>query len=102
MAGENTAIGDALGTAVNRLKNLKSKTKIIILLTDGDNTHGVMDPQQAAEIAATFGIKVYTIGVGSKGEVPFLVQTIFGPRYQYVKSDLNEELFEKNSLRDRW
>ena len=95
MAGENTAIGDALGTAVNRLKNLKSKTKIIILLTDGDNTHGVMDPEQAAEIAATFGIKVYTIGVGSKGEVPFLVQTIFGPRYQYVQSDLNEELLRK-------
>mgnify|MGYP002827418216 FL=1 len=95
MAGENTAIGDALGTAINRLKNLKSKTKIIILLTDGDNTHGVMDPEQAAEIAATFGIKVYTIGVGSKGEVPFLVQTIFGPRYQYVKSDLNEDLLRK-------
>lgn len=95
MAGENTAIGDALGTAVNRLKDLESKSKIIILLTDGDNTHGVMDPEQAAEIAATFGIKVYTIGVGSKGEVPFLVQTLFGPRYQYVKSDLNEELLRK-------
>lgn len=95
MAGENTAIGDALGTAVNRLKDLESKTKIIILLTDGDNTHGVMDPEQAADIAATFGIKVYTIGVGSKGEVPFLVQTLFGPRYQYVQSDLNEDLLRK-------
>ena len=49
-----------------------------------------MDPLQAAEIARAFGVKIYTIGVGSKGEVPFLVQTIFGPQYQYIRSDLNE------------
>lgn len=90
MAGEQTAIGSAIGAAVNRLKDLESKSKVLILLTDGANTAGEMDPLQAAEIARAFGIKIYTIGVGSKGEVPFLVQTIFGPQYQYIRSDLNE------------
>ena len=95
MAGEQTAIGSAIGTAVNRLKDLKSKSKVLILLTDGANTAGEMDPGQAAEIAKAFGVKIYTIGVGSKGEVPFLVQTIFGPQYQYIRSDLNESILKE-------
>jgi Ca-activated chloride channel homolog len=95
MAGEQTAIGSAIGTGVNRLKNLNSKSKVMILLTDGANTAGDMDPLQAAEIARAFGIKIYTIGVGSKGEAPFLVQTIFGPQYQYARSDLNEDVLRK-------
>ncbi len=95
MAGEQTAIGSAIGTGVNRLKDLKSQSKVMILLTDGANTAGDMDPLQAAEIARAFGIKIYTIGVGAQGEAPFLVQTIFGPQYQYVQSDLNEDVLRK-------
>lgn len=70
MVGEDTAIGDAIGTASNRLKDLKAKSKIIILLTDGKNTAGKINPIEAAEAAAAFGIKVYTIGVGSNRVVP--------------------------------
>ena len=95
MAGEKTAIGSAIGTGVNRLKELESKSKIIILLTDGSNTAGEMDPEQAAEIAQAFGVKIYCIGVGTKGEAPFLVQTLLGPQYQYARSDINEEVLRK-------
>jgi len=94
MAGESTAIGSAIGTAVKRLKDLKSKSKVIILLTDGDNNAG-MDPVKAAEIAKGYGIKIYTIGVGSKGEVPFEVQSFFGKTLQYTFVNLDEELLKK-------
>lgn len=97
MAGESTAIGSAIGTAVNRLKEKKSKSKILILLTDGANTAGDIDPLQAAEIAKAFDIKIYTIGVGSRGQVPVKIDTPFGPQYQYIQSDLDEESLQKIS-----
>ncbi|OHB72999.1 MAG: hypothetical protein A2V70_03385 [Planctomycetes bacterium RBG_13_63_9] len=66
-----TAIGDAVTSAVDRLKDAKAKSKVIILLSDGENTAGVIDPLEAAEAAKAFGIKIYTIGVGTTGRAPF-------------------------------
>ena len=71
MAGDATAIGSALGVSVQRMKDLKSKSKIVVLLTDGRNTAGRIPPEKAAEIAKTFSIKVYTVGVGTEGKAPF-------------------------------
>ncbi|MEA1950536.1 MAG: VWA domain-containing protein [Planctomycetota bacterium] len=73
-----TAIGDALALAVDRLKDIDAKSKIIILLSDGENTAGVLTPAEAAEAAKAYGIKVYTIGVGSTGEAPFPAIDRFG------------------------
>lgn len=75
---DGTAIGMGLATAVNRVKDSKAKSKVIILLTDGVNNRGDVGPVTAAEIAADFGIRVYTIGVGSKGNAPIPVQDVFG------------------------
>jgi Ca-activated chloride channel family protein len=72
--GNGTAIGHALATAVNRLRTSKSRTRVIILVTDGVNNSGPIDPRVAAQLAARSGIKVYTIGVGSEGPVPLPVQ----------------------------
>ena len=71
MAGDSTAIGDALGVAVNRLRDLKSKSKIAILLTDGANMAGTLDPEDTARAAKALGVRVYTIGVGTDKPVPF-------------------------------
>ena len=99
MLEDGTAIGMGLGSAIARLKDSKAKDKVIILLTDGVNNTGDIDPVTAAQTAASFGIKVYTIGVGSKGEAPFPVQyQVFGrtvTRYQQVKIDLDTETLEK-------
>ncbi|MCF6185341.1 MAG: VWA domain-containing protein, partial [Bacteroidales bacterium] len=82
---DGTAIGHGLATAVNDLKDSKSKSKIIILLTDGENNAGNIDPMTAADLAAKFNIKVYTIGVGKNGYADMPVQTIFGPQMQKVE-----------------
>lgn len=95
MAGDRTAIGSALATCVKRLKDLPSKSKIIILLTDGRNNTGSITPATAADIAKTCGIKVYTIGVGTEGEAPFLVDSLFGQRYVYQRVDLDEETLKE-------
>ncbi len=75
---DGTAIGMGLATAVNRIKDSKAVSKVIILLTDGVNNRGDVGPVTAAEIAARFGIRVYTIGVGSQGNAPIPVQDMFG------------------------
>lgn len=75
---DGTAIGMGLATAVNRIKESKAVSKVIILLTDGVNNRGDVGPVTAAEIAASFGIRVYTIGVGSQGNAPIPVQDMFG------------------------
>ena len=90
MAGDSTAIGSAIGIAVKRLKDLESESKVIILLTDGRNNAGSLAPLQAAQTAKTFGIKIHTIGVGTKGKAPFLVNSIFGQRYVYQEVDIDE------------
>lgn len=91
IAGDSTSIGNAIGIAVKRLKDVKSKSKVIILLTDGINNAGEITPLQAAEIAKTYGIKIYTIGVGTTGKAPFLVDSFFGSRYVYQDVKLDEE-----------
>jgi len=95
MAGDSTAIGSAIGIAVKRLKDLESKSKVIILLTDGRNNAGSLPPLQAAQTAKTFGVKIYTIGVGTKGKAPFLVNSIFGQRYVYQQVDIDENTLKK-------
>ncbi len=91
VAGDSTAIGSAIGISVKRLKNLKSKSKVIILLTDGRNNAGSLSPMQAAQIGKTYGIKIYTIGVGTRGKAPFLVDSIFGKQYIYQNVEIDEK-----------
>ncbi|MBI2518910.1 MAG: VWA domain-containing protein [Bdellovibrio sp.] len=91
MAGESTAIGSAMGVGINRMKDLKAKSKVMILLTDGRNNAGQLPPDKAAEVAKTFDIKIYTIGVGTHGKAPFLTDTIFGQRYVYQDVDIDED-----------
>ena len=87
-----TAIGDAIAVSVARLKDLKAKEKILILSTDGENNAGRISPLVAADIAKSLGIKIYTIGIGSKGAAPILVNTVMGPTYQYMNFSIDEEL----------
>jgi Ca-activated chloride channel family protein len=91
IAGDSTAIGSAIGISVKRLKDLKSKSKVIILLTDGRNNAGDLSPVQAAEAAKAFNIKIYTIGVGTLGKAPFLVDSLFGKQYVYRDVEIDEE-----------
>lgn len=91
MAGDSTALGAALATGVKRLREVPGESKVVILLTDGRNNAGKIAPETAAEIAKTFDIKVYTIGVGVEGESPFLMETLLGRRYVYQKVDLDED-----------
>jgi Ca-activated chloride channel family protein len=81
----------AIAQGVNRLKESKTKSKVMILLTDGVNNRGEIDPLTAAQIAQTFGIRIYTIGVGTIGEAPYPVQTPFGVRYQNMPVDVDEK-----------
>jgi Ca-activated chloride channel family protein len=92
-AGENTAVGSALGLATKRLKDVPSKSKIVILLTDGTNNAGAIDPQTAAQAAAALGVKVYTIAVGTLDEAPFPVRDpLLGiERLVYQKTPVDEE-----------
>lgn len=95
MIDDGTAIGMGLATAVNRLRNSKSPSKVIILLTDGVNNQGSIAPMTAAEIAKTFGIRVYTIGVGTRGMAPYPVQTPFGTQYQDMEVEIDEPLLQQ-------
>ena len=92
MIDDGTAIGEGLAIAIQRLKDSKAKSKVIILLTDGENNRGAIDPLTAAEIAATFNVKVYTIGVGTIGMAPYPVNTPFGLKYQNMKVNIDEEV----------
>ena len=89
---DGTAIGMGLATSVNRLKDSKARSKIIILLTDGVNNSGTIGPQTAAEIAEGYGIRVYTIGVGSMGTAPVQVQTPFGARMAQMPVEIDEKV----------
>jgi len=94
---ERTAIGSGLATAISRIKDSKAVSKVIILLTDGQNNTGEIDPMTAAEMAKVFGIRVYTIGIGTYGEAPLAVQTPFGPQYVTIKADIDENLLKQIS-----
>jgi Ca-activated chloride channel family protein len=89
---DGTAIGDGLSTSVDRLRSSKTKSKVIILLTDGENNGGLIGPDNAKEIAKAFGIKVYTIGVGTEGYAPFPIKTAMGVIMQQQKVTIDEKL----------
>ena len=91
---EGTAIGSGLATSVDRLRNSKTKTKIVILLTDGVDFGGTISPDIASEMAKAYGVKVYTIGVGSEKEIEETVDSPFGPVTQKKKLEYNEDLLK--------
>lgn len=89
---DGTAIGDGLATSVDRLRGSEASSKIVILLTDGENNGGLISPVDAQAIAQAFGIKVYTIGVGTDGWLPVTVQTPVGPQIQNQRVFIDEDL----------
>lgn len=91
---DGTAIGNGLATAVARMKDSDAKSRVVILLTDGVNNCGEISPQMAAEIAKTYGIRVYTIGVGAEGMAPYPVMTPFGVSVQQVEVKIDESLLK--------
>jgi len=100
----STAIGDALTTAINRLRGLKSKSKIVVLMTDGQNNAGKVDPLTAADAAAALGIKVYTVGIGEQGTAPmpvmddnfnYILDAFGRKQYQMEKVDVDEDTLKK-------
>jgi Ca-activated chloride channel family protein len=92
---DGTAIGIAIANGVNRVKDSKAKSKVMILLTDGMNNVPEMDPLTAAQIAQTFGIRIYTIGVGTVGQAPYPFDTPFGKRYQMIPVEIDENLLKQ-------
>jgi len=95
MIEDGTALGDGLATAVSRLRGSKSVSKVIILLTDGVNNLGSVDPRSAAEIAKLYGIRIYTIGIGTMGQAPYPVQTPFGIQTQMMEVQIDEPLLKE-------
>lgn len=89
---DGTAIGNGLATAIARMKDSDAKSRVVILLTDGVNNRGEIAPQTAAEIAKTYGVRVYTIGVGANGTAPYPVMTPWGVDVQNVKVEIDETL----------
>jgi Ca-activated chloride channel family protein len=98
MIQDGTAIGLGLANAVSRIKDSQAKSKVIILLTDGSNNTGEIAPVTAADIAHTFGIRVYTIGVGSQGTAPYPFQTPYGLQYQNIPVDIDETTLTQIAL----
>ena len=95
---DGTAIGTALATAVNRLKDTEAESKVIILLTDGQNNRGEVDPVTASEVASALGVRIYAIGVGTYGEAPFVVDHPFaGPQQQMVPVEIDEDMLQSVS-----
>lgn len=97
MIEDGTAIGMGLANAVNRLKESEAKSKIIILLTDGENNRGDISPLTAAEIASNYHIRVYTVGVGTIGQAPYPVQTMFGTQTQMMDVKIDEPTLKEIS-----
>lgn len=96
MLEDGTAIGSGIATSLNRLKNSKAKSKVVILLTDGRNNLGTISPLTAAEAAKALKVKIYTIGAGGKGPVPYPVRDLFGNQaYQQIEADLDEDTLIK-------
>ncbi len=97
MIEDGTAIGNGLATSVARLKDSDAISRVVILLTDGENNSGEIAPLTAAEIARTFGIRVYTIGVGTVGTAPYPVQTPYGTQLRDVEVKIDEEMLQEIS-----
>jgi len=94
MIEDGTALVDGLATAASRFRDSKAISKVIILLTDGVNNMGAVDPLSAAEIAKLYGIRIYTVGVGTIGMAPYPVQTPFGLQYQNMEVKIDEDLMK--------
>ena len=92
---DGTAIGNGLATAIARMKDSDAKSRVVILLTDGVNNRGEISPQMAAEIAKTYGVRVYTIGVGKEGMAPYPVMTPWGVEIQNVRVEIDEKLLSE-------
>jgi Ca-activated chloride channel family protein len=97
IVADGTAIGEGLATAVSRIKDSPTKSKVIVLLTDGENNAGSVAPETAGDIAQAFGIRVYTIGVGRNGTAPFPFRTPFGIQYQNVEVRIDENVLKNIS-----
>ena len=95
MAGDATAIGSAVGVATRRLKDSDAESKVAILLTDGRSNAGALSPLRAAEAASALGVRLYAIGVGARGQAPFVVETGFGPRVVYQDVEIDEETLRR-------
>lgn len=95
MIEDGTAIGLGLANAVNRLKDSNAKSKVVILLTDGVNNRGEIAPETAAELASAFGIRVYTVGVGTQGEAPYPIKTAYGIQMQPMPVEIDELVLQK-------
>lgn len=96
MIEDGTAIGMAIATCVNRLRDSTAESKVVILLTDGQNNRGELDPATAAKVAEAFNIRIYTIGAGKKGDALYPVDDpIFGRRYVPMKVEIDEELLQR-------
>ena len=92
---DGTAIGTAIATATNRLREAPGRSKVLILLTDGENNRGAIDPRTAAQAAAAMGVRIYTIGVGTQGMAPYPVgRGLMGIRYEYRPVEIDEELLK--------
>jgi Ca-activated chloride channel family protein len=95
-AGGNTAVGDAIGISLKRLEDIKSRSNLIILLTDGQSNAGELSPEAAARLAADSRVKIYTVGVGTRGEAPFRVKhPILGERTVYRRVDIDEDSLKR-------
>ena len=94
---DGTAIGSGLATAVNRLRRAPDRSKVVLLLTDGENNKGLIDPRTAAAAATAYGVKVYTIGVGTEGEAPIPTGRSLGGgfRYEVLPVKIDEELLQE-------
>ncbi|GAB4318652.1 MAG: VWA domain-containing protein [Candidatus Zixiibacteriota bacterium] len=96
MIEDGTAIGMALANAINRLRDSDAKSKVVILLTDGVNNRGEIDPLTAAQMAKALGIKVYTIGAGKPGNALYPVEDpVFGKRYVYIPNEIDEDVLQQ-------
>jgi Ca-activated chloride channel family protein len=92
MVEDGTAIGSAIGVCVNRLRTSKAESKVVILLTDGRNNAGEIDPLTAAELSKTYGMKIYTVGAGTKGLAPYPTKNLFGLKtYRSIQIDIDDE-----------
>lgn len=94
MINDGTAIGMGLANAISRVKDSKAKSKVVILLTDGSNNAGDISPETAADIAAQMGVRVYTIGVGTRGVAPYPFKTPVGIQYQNIPVDIDEAMLK--------
>jgi Ca-activated chloride channel family protein len=92
---DGTAIGEGLATAVDRIRRSNGKSKVIVLLTDGVNNTGKIGPELALEVAKAYKVRVYTIGIGTKGKAPYPVSTPFGTQTQMQEVQIDEALLQK-------